>query len=223
MKKLVLTLILAASASAAFGQTISATGTSGQINPGGTFDSTITLTIQGANSIGSVQSLNLLLATPSTGIHSGAGLFTVFVQSLTSPFDNKNSGSASGNQSSFATAGDAANSGNTVSTTSLDLGANTSTPVSVASSGTTNIQVDLLRFTAAANVAPGTYNFFATSGGSADAQGTFIGTGSQQLIGTNSAPVFTLTVVPEPSTWLLMVVGGLGVLGFQFLRARRHA
>jgi hypothetical protein len=205
-------------------QTISVTGTSGNITAGGTFDSTITLSISGANSINNVESLNMLLGTPSSGINSGAGLFTVFVNSLVSPFDNKNSGSASGNQSSFATAGDANNLGNSISTTSLDLGANASAPITVASTGTTNIGVDVLRFTASPSILPGTYNFFITSGGVADtAQGSWIRNSAGTPFNPTAEPVFTITVVPEPSTWALIAFGGAGVFALQVLRLRRRA
>jgi len=204
-----------------FGQTISATGNSGTITPGGTFDSTISLSITGSNTIGNVESLNMLLGTPTSGVNSGANLFTVFVNSLVSPFNNKNSTSASGNQSSFTTAGDAANSGNTISTTSLDLGANTTSPVTVASSGTTSFGVDVLRFTASPSVLPGTYNFFLTSGGSQDAQGSWIDNSSNTTFALTSEPVFTITVVPEPATLSLLGLGALGAIGLNLVRARR--
>ena len=116
MKKSVVILALTTVAGFAFGQTIAVNGTSGTITPGGTFDSTISLTINGANSINNVESLNLLLGTPSTGANSGAGLFSVYVSGISSPFTLTNSPSSSGNQSTFATAGDAANSGHSIST-----------------------------------------------------------------------------------------------------------
>lgn len=224
MKKALLTIAISLIGSYAFSQTIAVNGTSGTITPGGTFDTTISLSITGNNSIGNVESLNLLLGTPSTGIHSGAGLFSVYVNGLVSPFNNTTGASNSGNQSTFATAGDAANSGNTISTpTTLDLGANTTSPVSVASTGTTAFNVETLRFTASNAIAPGVYNFFATSGGAADSQGTFIDNSSNATFGVNSTPVFTLTVVPEPATCSLLAFGGVGTLALQFLRARNRA
>src|SRR5258708_28065586 len=98
MKKSILILSAAVSLLAypAFGQTISATGTNATINAasGSTANSTISVTVSGANSIGDLKSLNLLIATPGTGANSGGSLFNVFVFSLVSPYDNKNSTSS---------------------------------------------------------------------------------------------------------------------------------
>jgi hypothetical protein len=230
MKKSILILGAAVSLLAypAFGQTISATGTNATINAasGSTANSTISVTISGANSIGDLKSLNLLIATPGTGANSGVSLFNVFVFSLVSPYDNKTSTSSTSNRSTFATAGDTANSSNNVSTTSLDLGANTSgTAPSIASSGSTTISVDVLQFTSLANLVPGSvYRFFATSGGPTDAQGSWIDNTANATFGLNTAkgtPLFTITVVPEPATWSLFGLGAIGAFGLNLLRARR--
>jgi len=230
MKKSILILSAAVSLLAypAFGQTISATGTNATINPGSgsTANSRISVTVSGANSIGDPNSLNLLIATPGTGANSGVSLFNVFVFSLVSPYDNKNSTSSTSNRSTFATAGDTANSGNTVSTTTLDLGANVSTTApSIASSGSTTISVDVLQFTSLANLVPGSvYRFFATSGGPTDAQGSWIDNTANATFGLNTTkgtPLFTITVVPEPATWSLFGLGAIGAFGLNLLRARR--
>src|SRR2546429_5928705 len=89
MKKLLLLSLSAAallSYQASAQTTISITGTSGSINPtiGSTFDSAITLTISGTPPA-DVESVNLLLETPTTGASSGVQYFT----------DSATSGSAS--------------------------------------------------------------------------------------------------------------------------------
>lgn len=225
MKTLILILTAAVTivANQAFSQTISATGTSGTITPGGAFTSTISLSITGTNTIGNVESLNMLLGTPSTGANSGVGLFTVYVSGENSPFSLANSSSSSSNQSNFNTSGDAANSGNNVSTASLDLGANAppgSAPT-VASSGTTTFNVDMLTFTASPSIAPGVYDFFLTSGGHTDSQGSWIDNTSNATFDVNSTPVFTITVIPEPATWSLFGLGAIGAFGLTLLRARK--
>ncbi len=70
-----------------FGQTtISISGTNITTTPGSTVGDQLTLQIVGANSIGNVESVNFLLATPSTGVHSGASFFTTSIGSFNSPF-----------------------------------------------------------------------------------------------------------------------------------------
>jgi hypothetical protein len=219
MKKsiLILSAVVSLLAYPAFGQTISMTGTNATINPGSgsTANSTISVTVSGANSIGDLKSLNMALATPSSGANSGVSLFSVTVLSLSSPYDNRNqSGTAN-----FATAGDSNNTGNNV--TNLDLGANTSgTAPSIASSGTTTIQIDTLQFTSLANLIPGhVYDFFATSGGHGDpAQGSWIDNTANSTFDLTSKPIFTITVVPEPATWAMMFAGAVLLIAMRRFR-----
>jgi hypothetical protein len=229
MKKITLILTAAISLIAyqAFAQspTISITGVNVTIGAaaGSTTNSQLSVVISGTNSIGNISSANMLLGTLTSGPHSGANLFNVYVSSLVSPFNNTNGTSSSSNRSTFTTAGDAANSGHTISTpTNLDLGANTTSPVTVNSTGTTTIPFDVITFTSLQALTPGTvYDFFATAGGHLDAQGSWVDNSSNATFDLNSEPLFTITVVPEPATLSLLGLSGLGSLGLNILRRRR--
>src|SRR4051812_37667959 len=193
MKKSFLILVAAVTLLAfpAFGQTtIAINGTSGSTNPGGIFDSQLSLQISGNNSIGDVESVNTVLRTPSSGLNSGSPYFTVQFLSATSPFTNANNGAVS----SFSLTGDANNSGFNVEPN--DMGANApagSNPV--AASGTTSFTFDTIRFTASPSTPAGTYNFSATLGGLGDVtQGSYISNMANAHFDVNSVPTFTITI-----------------------------
>ena len=224
MKKLILILNMAGCLVAyqAFGQTtIGVSGTNEVVSLGTTSVSDpLTLTINGTNTIGTVESVNMLLRTGSTGGSNGASFFTIGSVTPTSPYTLTNSNPSN---VAFNTAGDAANSGTTVSTPTSDLGSNApagSAP-SVASSGTTTIPFENINFSLAPNTPAGVYSFSVTLGGLSDSQGSWIDNTNSATFDINSAPTFTITVVPEPATLSLLGLSGLGSFGLTVLRARR--
>jgi len=226
MKKLILILTATVSLLAfpAFGQTISVTGVNSTIgSASGSFvDIQLSLSITGTNTIGTVESINMLLKTFAAGAGlNGGGLFQITSITPTSPFTQTNSNAF---PIAFNTVGDANNSSSTVSDPTKDAGDNApagSSPA-VAATGTTVIPFETIRFTSLSALSAGSiYNFSVTAGGNPDAQGSWIDNTAGTLFNINSEPTFTITVIPEPGTLSLLGLGGLGSLGLSLLRRRR--
>jgi hypothetical protein len=70
----------------------------------------------------------------------------------------------------------------------------------------------------ATGTAPGTYHLETTTLSPKPSEATVAGT---DAFATQS--IYTITIVPEPATWSLMALGGLGTVGLSVLRARKRA
>jgi PEP-CTERM motif len=67
-------------------------------------------------------------------------------------------------------------------------------------------------------LAPGTYHLETTTLSPKPSEATVGGTDAFA-----AQSIYTITIVPEPATWSLMALGGLGSLGVNLLRRRRRA
>lgn len=218
MKKTLLVLVVASAfAYHASAQTYTVTGTpsSQTVNLASTnlFNVTIQLSTSGTPPTNLV-SVNLLLET----LNANASFFTVQFLNGSASFPTANN---PGGPASFNTAS-TSHAGFTDSNPTVDLGANVGggAPVSNAG-GVTNLSVDTLRFTIAPGTPNGTYSFNATLGFPSDPNGSFLDGSDNVARGITAAPQFSITVVPEPSTWSMLALGGLAAVGFQLRRTRR--
>jgi hypothetical protein len=81
-------------------------------------------------------------------------------------------------------------------------------------------KVSTLNFSLAANAPAGTYQINTTTAGPGNLSEISDSNNVHHLV---SQSTYTLTVVPEPATWSLLGLGGIGSLGLTCLRARRRS
>ena len=223
MKKatLVLTVSLLLGASWAFGQTASFSfndntapaGTLVDTNPAanaatfssgtGTFNVDVSLTFTGGTSTG--YSLWLETETPGAASHislTGETFFT-FPTATDSQAKPWNFTDSSGAHSGFLSDKSASQAG--------DLGA-----TGTAQAAGTYKVVDL-QF-ALSGLAPGTYHLETTTVSPKPSEATV---NASDAFASQS--IYTITIVPEPATWSLVILGGLGAFGINILRSRRRS
>jgi hypothetical protein len=224
MKKstLLLTVSLLLGASWAFGQSASfsfndTTAPAGSLvdtNPAvnaatfnsgtGTFNIDVSLTFAGATSTGYSLWLETQTGAASKISISGETLFT-FTTITDSEDKPWNFTDSSGAHSGFLSDKSATQAG--------DLGA-TGTAQAAGTYKVADLQLSL------SGLAPGTYQLETTTLSPKPSEATV---GGNDTFAPQSVYTITIAAVPEPATWSLMALGGLGALGVNLLRGRRRA
>ena len=211
MKKLLLTAILAAAVSSAFGQTITfndnvGVANAGTYNPTDVFNVDVFLNVT-SNSSG----FSYWLQTES-GI---ASQITLTAQQYFTFDTNTQPGAKTFSDTAGADPGFLSAKG--AGTLSGDLGGTNAGAVTIAASATP-YKVSNLTFSLS-GLAPGTYHLYTTTLSPKASEATYPGFVDNPI----TQAVYTFTVVPEPATWSLFGLGGVGSLGLTWLRARRRS
>lgn len=200
------------SASFSFDDTTSPVGTLADTNPAtnaatfssgtGTFNVDVSLTFAGGTSTG----YSLFLETETSGAShisiTGETLFT-FTTATDSEAKPWSFTDSSGAHSGFLADKSATQAG--------DLGA-----TGTAQAASTYRVADL-GFTLS-GLAPGTYHLETTTLSPKPSEATV---GGADTFAPQS--IYTITIVPEPATWSLLALGGLGTIGLTILRVRSRA
>jgi len=216
MKKTFLILCsLADLTSAAFAQvTMTAAPSSQTVAAGGTFNVQISLSVTGTTPA-NVAGFNLWIET----VAANSGFFAV--SGAVSNVSGWNTPAGATSFPETLTSTGSTHAGFAQNTHSLGF-VDTSGGANAHATPFSGLLLETLSFSIAGNTPNGTYNFNSTSATS-DPRTSSVNDSVGASFDVNTPATFSVTIVPEPSTWAMMVVGGIVLFGLTSLRMRRNS
>jgi hypothetical protein len=190
-----------------------ATPSSQSATPGSTFNVQISLNVTGTTPA-NVAGFNLWLET----VAANSGFFAVSAVVSNVSGWNTPAGATSFPESLTTTG--STHAGFAQNTHSLGF-VDTSGGANAHATPFSGLLLETLTLTIAGNTPLNTYSFTSTTSAS-DPRTSSVNDSVGASFNVNTPASFSITVVPEPSTFSLMVLAGIGSLGLAFVQARRR-
>jgi hypothetical protein len=185
----------------------STTQTSISLSPGSVFSLDTYITFTGFTSVG----LSYWLEAQTTGL---AANLTLNNESYFQNWDANGSGT-----NNLFTSGTGVDAGYLRETRDLGSTSNFDSGNALDPLAPGTYKVSTLNFTLGAGIAPGTYLLRTTTLTPVPSEINDNAFGTHNV----TSSFYTITVVPEPSTWSLVAIGAVGAVGFSILRRRQRA
>jgi hypothetical protein len=178
------------------------------------FNVTFTLTV-GAGGPAMVNGFDLFVETNTTNNPNGNGFFSITGATALLPGSDLPSGTPSYPDTISTAGSDHADFAQNVHSQGFTSDTDTSTA--------NPVPLETLSFSIDPSTPAGTYFFRTTNDATSTDKFSLISDANNNAHPVDNDATFSITVVPEPATWSLVVLGGVGCVGLGLIRRKRRA